>query len=50
MPRMPRAASDDETDWVTGWFHERLLDSLFEDRADDQERPEYDAGQTGRAE
>jgi hypothetical protein len=30
---MPHHASDDEPDWVTGWFHERLLDGLFEDRA-----------------
>jgi hypothetical protein len=26
---MPRDASDDEPDWVTGWLHERLLDGLF---------------------
>jgi hypothetical protein len=38
LPRMPRDSSDDEADWVTGWFHERLLDGLSEQRAEDQEQ------------
>jgi hypothetical protein len=33
---MPRDASDDEPDWVTGWFHERLLDGLSEQPAEDE--------------
>jgi hypothetical protein len=36
LPRMPRDASDDEPDWVTGWFHERLLEGLSEERAEDR--------------
>jgi hypothetical protein len=35
LPHMPRDASGDEPDWVTGWFHERLLDGLSEQRAED---------------
>jgi len=34
---MPVAASDDEPDWITGFLHDRLLDGLFEERAEDQE-------------
>lgn len=44
LPRMPREASDDEPDWVTGWFHERLLDGLSEDPAPvSDDRPDHEA-------
>jgi hypothetical protein len=32
---MPRDPSDGEPDFVTGWFHERLLDGAFEDQAEE---------------
>jgi hypothetical protein len=37
---MPRAGSDKEPDFVTGWFHERLLERPVEEQAEDQQRPE----------
>jgi len=43
LPRMPREASDDQADWVTGWFHERLLAGLSEDQAEDHVNPEHGA-------
>jgi hypothetical protein len=49
LPRMPRDASDDEPDWVTGWFHERLLDGLFEERAEDQEHPKHGVSRSPRS-
>lgn len=30
----PGEQPDDEPGWVEGWFHERLLDGVFEDPAD----------------
>ena len=40
LPRIPRPASDDEPDFVTGWLRERPLGGLFEDQAEDPQRPE----------
>jgi hypothetical protein len=42
LPHIPRDPS--EEDFVTGWFHERLLDGMNEDRADDTDRSEHGEG------
>jgi hypothetical protein len=47
LPHIPRDPS--EEDFITGWFHERLLDGLFEARADDEDHSEHGAGQPPRS-
>jgi hypothetical protein len=49
LPRMPRDPSDDEPDFITRWFRGRSLDDVFEDRAQDQERPRDSARRLRRS-